>query len=295
MNNSMKMGSVKVTLFSILIALSGIAVIASAGDMPLPPNQFAGSVTLNGEDAFPETVINAFIDGDPRGTITVESSGKYGNFDGLVYMKVVGNASDDGKMITFTVCGAIADQTAVWTADAGPRILDLTAVDDVAPVVTDANANPSSIVADGVETTQLTVTVTDGCGVGPVTVDLSAIGGDAAREMSRVGTTDVYSVTVTAAEGTAGEHGLYVNASDVFGNCNTSVCIALEVVEISYAKGDLNHNGVVADSADVAMMLSASVGDIAATSEYDLNDNSQNADSADVAMMLSASVGDITL
>ena len=66
-------------------------------------------------------------------------------------------------------------------------------------------------------------------------------------------------------------------------------------VKSEYAKGDLNHNDVVADSADVAMMLSASVGDIAATSEYDLNDNSQNADSADVAMMLSASVGDITL
>ena len=66
-------------------------------------------------------------------------------------------------------------------------------------------------------------------------------------------------------------------------------------VKGEYAKGDLNHNDVVADSADVAMMLSASVGDIAATSEYDLNDNSQNADSADVAMMLSASVGDLAL
>jgi len=66
-------------------------------------------------------------------------------------------------------------------------------------------------------------------------------------------------------------------------------------VKGEYAKGDLNHNDQVADSADVAMMLSASVGDIDATSEYDLNDNSQNADSADVAMMLSASVGDITL
>jgi len=62
-----------------------------------------------------------------------------------------------------------------------------------------------------------------------------------------------------------------------------------------YAKGDLDHNGDVADAVDVAMMLQASVGDITATSEYDLDGNDDNADAVDVAMMLQASVGDITL
>jgi hypothetical protein len=62
-----------------------------------------------------------------------------------------------------------------------------------------------------------------------------------------------------------------------------------------YAKGDLDHNGDVADAVDVAMMLQASVGDIIATSEYDLDGNGENADAVDVAMMLQASVGDITL
>ena len=62
-----------------------------------------------------------------------------------------------------------------------------------------------------------------------------------------------------------------------------------------YAKGDLDHNGQVADAVDVAMMLQASVGDITATSEYDLDCNDQNADAVDVAMMLQASVGAITL
>ena len=62
-----------------------------------------------------------------------------------------------------------------------------------------------------------------------------------------------------------------------------------------YAKGDLDHNGDVADAVDVAMMLQASVGDITATSEYDLDGNDQNADAVDVAMMLQASVGYITL
>jgi hypothetical protein len=220
-------------LLSILLALSGMAVMALADQPdPAPSNKFSGNVTLNGADAFTGVVIDAYIDGDHRGTITVESSGKYGDFDGLEYLDVIGNASDDGKTITFTVCGAAADQSATWYEYPEPAaiVLDLTAVDDEAPAVTNATATPSSIVADGAETTQLNVTV-DGCGVGNVTVNLSAIGGDDAQKMTRIGDTDVYTVTTNATEGTAlGAYCLPVNASDVFGNYNdTSICIELNI------------------------------------------------------------------
>jgi len=63
----------------------------------------------------------------------------------------------------------------------------------------------------------------------------------------------------------------------------------------SYPRGDLDHNDVAADAADVAMMIDASVGDITPNPEYDLDGNGNNADAADVAMMIDASVGDITL
>ena len=293
MNNSMKMGLVKATLFSILIALSGMAAIASADEeMPIA-NMFYGNVTLNDADAPLETVINAYIDEELRGSSAIDKT------DSKYCIAVVGNESEDeGRTITFTVCGAAADQTAEWLASYQSRPLDLTAVDNEAPAVTDASATPTSIV-NGTDTTQLNVTVIDGCRctVGNVTVNLSAIGGLEAKEMTRIGDTDVYSVTTNATEGTApGAYDLQVNASDVFGQCNTSVCIALEIVETpTYAKGDLDHNGDVADAVDVAMMLQASVGDITATSEYDLDGNDQNADAVDVAMMLQASVGDITL
>ena len=62
-----------------------------------------------------------------------------------------------------------------------------------------------------------------------------------------------------------------------------------------YPKGDLDHNWVSADAADVAMMIDASVGDITPNLEYDLDNNGDNADAADVAMMIDASVGDIAL
>jgi len=71
---------------------------------------------------------------------------------------------------------------------------------------------------------------------------------------------------------------------------------ALLIVEYgAYKRGDLDHNDVAADAADVAMMIDASVGDITPNSEYDLDGNGNNADAADVAMMIDASVGDIIL
>ena len=226
MNNKAKIRSVKaVILFLILLGLSGMAAIVAGDSGVTPPNKFAGTVTLNGADASPGTIIYAYIDEEFRGSIVVESVGEY------VQLEVNGNASDDGETITFTVCGATADQNATWHEYEAPRILNLTAVDDEAPAVENANANPTSIV-NGTDTTQLNVTVIDGCRctVGNVTVNLSAIGGLEAQEMDRVGDTDVYSVTTNATEGTAlGAYCLYVNASDVFGQCNTSVCIALEV------------------------------------------------------------------
>jgi hypothetical protein len=227
MNTSIKIGLVKVvTLFSILLALlSGMVAIASADDVPQSTNMFYGAVTLNDANASSGTVINAYIDEKLHGSVVIDAEGMY--YD----LGVESNESDDGETITFTVCGATAG-TAVWHASTTPtsQELNLTAVDDEAPAVTDANATPSTIVADGVETTQLNVTVIDGCGVGNVTVNLSAIGGSEAQEMSRIGDTDVYTVTVTAAEDTApGAYCLCVNASDVFGNYNTSVCIGLNV------------------------------------------------------------------
>ena len=230
MNTIVKIGLVAriSILLLILLSLSGMAAIVLADGDPIihKPNRFSGNVTLNNVAAPVGTVINAFIDGALRGSVVVESPGEY------EYLSVSGSAWDDGKNVTFTVCGANAEPNSTWIVWMGPaRTHNLDAEDNIAPAVTDANANPSSIVAGGVEMTQLNVTVIDGCRctVGPVTVNLSAIGGGAAQVMTCIEGTDVYTVTVTAAEGTAGEHCLQVNASDVFGNCNTSVCIELNI------------------------------------------------------------------
>jgi len=94
----------------------------------LQPNKFSGEVTLNGVPAPLNTTINAFIDGVHKGSITVEIAGKYGDFDGLKYLDVSGDDSDDGKTINFTIDGIAAERTAVWIAYEHPRVLDLSAV-----------------------------------------------------------------------------------------------------------------------------------------------------------------------
>jgi len=111
--------------------------------------------------------------------------------------------------------------------------LTVTAIPDTfAPSVTSPTATPSTIYANGIATSQLSVTVTDSTGIASVTVNLSAIGGSATTAMAKVGTTDVYSVTTTAAPSTVpGTYNLAVTATDssTNANTNTSVSISLTV------------------------------------------------------------------
>jgi PGF-CTERM protein len=126
-SKSKKTRSISVSIiFSIILLLSGMTLIVSA--TPLQPNKFSGDVTLNGVPAPLDTTINASIDGVHKGSITVEIAGKYGDFDGLKYLDVSGDDSDDGRTINFMIDGVAAEQTAVWIENTGPRVLALSAV-----------------------------------------------------------------------------------------------------------------------------------------------------------------------
>lgn len=108
------------------------------------------------------------------------------------------------------------------------------AEDTSPPIVTEPSANPDEIAANGVQESQLTVTVTDSSGIYSVTVDLSSLGGPEAKEMVKTDGSDVYTTTTAAALGTApGTYELRVNATDnsTNRNSNTSVCISLTVTE----------------------------------------------------------------
>ena len=109
-------------LLSILLALSGMVATVSA-EFPFPPNQFHGTVTIDGEPAPAGTIITAYIDDELRGSIEIGTAGEYG-YD-LNYLGVDGYESDAGKTITFRISGSDETETAVWELYAVPRRLDI--------------------------------------------------------------------------------------------------------------------------------------------------------------------------
>ena len=114
---NMKMLVTASIVLSIFLVLSGAV---SAEDYPTLPNRFSGDVTLNSVPAPVGTVIDAYIGGDLRGNVTVETVGKY------FWLGVEGSSPDNGSTITFTVGGVDANQTAIWIEGSGQRALDLT-------------------------------------------------------------------------------------------------------------------------------------------------------------------------
>ena len=241
MKQSKKIGMIKaLSLLSILLALFGMAAMVSANSFPSMPNQFYGTATINGADAPAGTNISAYIDGELRGSLEIGTAGNYG-YD-LNYLSVAGNNDD---VITFRVCGVLANENITWCGVCGPRRLNLSAEDGEAPMVTNPDANPPSIVANGAQLSRLNVTVTDNCAVGIVTVNLSAIGGSDAQVMECIGG-DVYSTTTTAANGTPiDDYCLQVNASDIAGNYNDGVIVLEIVPEVPFLCGDTNGDGKV--------------------------------------------------
>lgn len=98
-----------ILILSLVIVLSGAVLPASA--ISSIPNRFTGEVILNGTGAPAGTTIEAFIDGELRGSIVVESPGRY------EHLSVTGSDSDDDdNAVTFTVGGLTANQTGTWVA-----------------------------------------------------------------------------------------------------------------------------------------------------------------------------------
>jgi hypothetical protein len=114
-------------------------------------------------------------------------------------------------------------------------------------VVSSPSSNQSSLPTDTDnnplwgETARLNVTVTDDVGVASVTVDLSEIGGAQDAVMMNIGG-NVYSAVTNASASTSPKlYNLTVNATNIFGNSNSSVSIQLKVMK----NGDCTGNNIV--------------------------------------------------
>ena len=203
------------------IVLCGAVLPVSA--VTPPPNRFSGDVMLNGELAPIGTTIEAFIQGDSRGNVTVESSGKY------AYLSVVGDSADDGKNVTFTVDGLPTNEHGIWTAwtEQGVQILDLTAGDAPAGDITYPDIAITAP-TPGASSTTATITVSgtasDDEGLDKVEVRVGS-----ADWVAVSGTRATWSTTVTL---DLGPNTIYARANDTSGNSRE-----VQVDDVSYVVG----------------------------------------------------------
>jgi len=99
---------------------TGTAQPIQQTDQPTVPASFYGEVLINGEPAPSGTTIEARIENDTRGTITVDPEGTYGGpAAGDQKLTVDGDASDTGKEISFYIDAdgfetGEANQTSTW-------------------------------------------------------------------------------------------------------------------------------------------------------------------------------------
>ncbi|RLG29166.1 hypothetical protein DRN97_12350, partial [Methanosarcinales archaeon] len=270
--NANKVKTAVITAIFVLSIFSVLAPFSIVQTAPIPGHWFRGNVTVDGFSAPNGSIISAKIGGAEYANTTV-SSGKYGA-DGNFY--VPGDDPDtdekeggvDDDTITFWVDG-VQGGSATFSSGAN-SFLDLSVSDTYAPSVTNPSASPGEIVANGVDSTTLNVTVKDhfpgekpSAGIESVTVDLSGIGGDAAKAMTKIEGTNIYSTTTTAAEGTTpGTYNLRVNATDKSGNSNTSVNITLVVTSPNTAPWwDTIPDQTIAEDTNLTLNLSGYVHD----------------------------------
>lgn len=125
-----------IVLISLIIAsgllIGSVGVSAQSSDAPAVPASYYGELTINGDPAPEGATIEATIDGEIRGSISVEETGEYGGPTGSDRkLTVEGTVDDEGKDIVFYVTAAgleraAADETAIWTSGSITE-LDLTA------------------------------------------------------------------------------------------------------------------------------------------------------------------------
>jgi hypothetical protein len=159
-------------------------------------------------------------------------------------------------------------------------------LDETAPEITDKSADPYYIANDGVMESQLNVTVIDHeTAVDTVQIDLTPIGFGVEHMIPLVGN-EVWGLAVTSA--VEGIHHLYINATDIHGNSNTSEYVELVVIQppmVTIADGtampggtttvELMINGIPVNasvgSAVVNLTFNESVTNVTAVSGGDFN------------------------
>ena len=128
--NTVVLASIMIAVIAIIamaIVSVSIAAAPAASEVPPLPDEFYGTVTINGAPAPIGTHIIAEINGVERGNVTTTEEGKYGGsgtFDDR--LNVQGQEDEIGHVITFRINGNEAAETSTFSGMGESKVLDLT-------------------------------------------------------------------------------------------------------------------------------------------------------------------------
>jgi hypothetical protein len=107
-------------LLALVLLVGLVPAHAQDGEMPPQlPHYFAGTVSTSNGPVPEGTAMEAFVDGVEKAETTVTAQSTY-------EFLVPGEYGDDGKIVTFTVGGVQASQTAPWVSGQIDTNFDLT-------------------------------------------------------------------------------------------------------------------------------------------------------------------------
>jgi len=116
----MPVGALGLLLAMVLLAVIVVPSYAQDDEMPPRlPHYFSGTVSTSNGLVPGGTAVEAFLEGVKEAETAVTAQGTY-------EMLVPGDYEDDGKMVSFTVAGVQASQTAAWESGGLEYNFDLT-------------------------------------------------------------------------------------------------------------------------------------------------------------------------
>ena len=105
----------KILILALVIGLCISTFPVLAEEVPPLPHAFYGTVEdVNGNNVPVGAVIQAFVNGIERGSITVTEAGRYGSEDPGGSKLIVQNDIDEGSEIIFKIKGVLAKETATF-------------------------------------------------------------------------------------------------------------------------------------------------------------------------------------
>lgn len=147
---------------AIVVAGGGVAMLGSAvAAPPQPPAAYYGEVDIGGNPAPEGVTIEAQIEGDRKGEITIQESGEYGGPNaGDRKLEVECGECSGGEIVRFFINGVEAEETVEWES-ADVQEVDLSFPDEAEPTPTETAPPGGGDGGDGgppVTTTTITTT-----------------------------------------------------------------------------------------------------------------------------------------